>query len=286
VDQGGLLEIGRGIGVTQAVLHAFFAALSTSAPLSPPKHTYPHAADPPKEVATLAVSLHSVFAADLPHNSESLFFASALQNAHLVAPRLGIPVTPYRLNCYRNVGRMVGICLLQQLMSPLRLHRHVLKFMLGRDVNLHDISFVDRPFYDQMVALLARAESADITDCEFNAFVRESDLSFEITDDSRKNVDLIPGGATIPVSRDNVAHFIELYVRHRLVECVRLELEALRDGFADVLPVDLVSRATLEDISQFMNGRTLVHFSDLQKAVRFEDGGGVRGYVISRLTKM
>jgi len=39
-----------------------------------------------------------------------------------------------RMNAYRNVGRMIGLCLLQNELCPLPLCRHVLKFILGRKV--------------------------------------------------------------------------------------------------------------------------------------------------------
>lgn len=40
-----------------------------------------------------------------------------------------------RLNAYRNVGRLIGLCLLQNELCPLPLCRHVLKVMLGRKVS-------------------------------------------------------------------------------------------------------------------------------------------------------
>ena len=39
-----------------------------------------------------------------------------------------------RLNAYRNVGRIIGLCLLQNELCPLPLCRHVLKLLLGRKV--------------------------------------------------------------------------------------------------------------------------------------------------------
>ena len=39
-----------------------------------------------------------------------------------------------RLNAFRNVGRIIGLCLLQNELCPLPLNRHVLKAILGRKV--------------------------------------------------------------------------------------------------------------------------------------------------------
>ena len=40
-----------------------------------------------------------------------------------------------RLNAYRNVGRIIGLCLLQNELCPLPLCRHVLKVLLNRKVS-------------------------------------------------------------------------------------------------------------------------------------------------------
>lgn len=42
-----------------------------------------------------------------------------------------------RLNAFRNVGRIIGLCLLQNELCPLPLNRHVLKALLGRKVLLY-----------------------------------------------------------------------------------------------------------------------------------------------------
>ena len=49
------------------------------------------------------------------------------------APRTGA-ASQERLNAYRNVGRVVGLCLLHSEVMPLPLCRHVFKFLLRRNV--------------------------------------------------------------------------------------------------------------------------------------------------------
>ncbi len=43
-------------------------------------------------------------------------------------PRQGRP-TEVRLNAFRNVGRLIGLCLLQNELCPLFLNRHVIKVL-------------------------------------------------------------------------------------------------------------------------------------------------------------
>merc|ERR1719510_2387774 len=48
--------------------------------------------------------------------------------------------TPERLNAFRNVGRLMGLCLLQNELCPLFFNRHVIKQMLSRKVRFHDLA--------------------------------------------------------------------------------------------------------------------------------------------------
>ncbi len=49
------------------------------------------------------------------------------------APRVATN-TPERLNAYRNIGRLIGLCLLHTEVMTLPLCRHVFKFLLRREV--------------------------------------------------------------------------------------------------------------------------------------------------------
>ena len=50
------------------------------------------------------------------------------------SPRSTHAKSSLRLNAYRNVGRMIGLCLLHTEVMPLTLCRHVFKFLAGRQV--------------------------------------------------------------------------------------------------------------------------------------------------------
>jgi hypothetical protein len=43
-------------------------------------------------------------------------------------------VSSFRLNAYRNVGRMIGLCILHTEVMPLTLCRHIFKFLANRQV--------------------------------------------------------------------------------------------------------------------------------------------------------
>jgi hypothetical protein len=67
--------------------------------------------------------------------------------------------TAERLNGFRNVGRLMGLCLLQNELCPLFLNRHVIKFLLGRKVRFHDLAFFDPVIYESLRQLVVDAEN-------------------------------------------------------------------------------------------------------------------------------
>src|SRR5699024_6427729 len=65
------------------------------------------------------------------------------------SPRLGRG-TEARLNAFRNVGRIIGICFVQNELCPITFNRHVIKMILGRPVSWHDLAFFDSDLYESL----------------------------------------------------------------------------------------------------------------------------------------
>lgn len=47
----------------------------------------------------------------------------------------------------------------------------------------------------------------------------------------RVSVDLLPGGAHVPVTPSNVSHYCELYAQHLLVHSIHKQFTAFQRGF-------------------------------------------------------
>merc|ERR1712128_112259 len=91
------------------------------------------------------------------------------------SPRLSRP-SEVRLNAFRNVGRLIGLCLLQNELCPLFLNRHVIKYMLGRKVRFHDLAFFDPVIYESLRQLVVDAENKETSQQLFSAL----ELTFSI----------------------------------------------------------------------------------------------------------
>uniref|UniRef100_A0A8C6XP88 Ubiquitin protein ligase E3 component n-recognin 5 n=1 Tax=Naja naja TaxID=35670 RepID=A0A8C6XP88_NAJNA len=142
--------------------------------------------------------------------------------------------TEARLNCFRNIGRILGLCLLQNELCPITLNRHVIKVLLGRKVNWHDFAFFDPVMYESLRQLILASQSTD-ADAVFAAM----DLAFAI--DLCKE----EGGG-----------------------------QAMRKGLLDVLPKNSLEDLTAEDFRLLVNGCGEVNVQMLISFTSFNDESG------------
>ncbi|KAM7249253.1 hypothetical protein ACFE04_019389 [Oxalis oulophora] len=142
--------------------------------------------------------------------------------AGFYSPRQG-KATFERLNAFRNVGRIIGLCLLQNELCPIFLNRHVLKVILGRPVRFHDLAFFDPVMYESLRQLICDAESKDGP-----ALFSALDLNFSIDlcqEEGGCSVELISNGRDVDVTAMNVYDYVRKYSECRMVKAQRKALE-------------------------------------------------------------
>ncbi|KAF4798084.1 hypothetical protein TURU_067051 [Turdus rufiventris] len=180
--------------------------------------------------------------------------------------------TEARLNCFRNIGRILGLCLLQNELCPITLNRHVIKVLLGRKVNWHDFAFFDPVMYESLRQLILASQSAD-ADAVFAAM----DLAFAIDlckEEGGGQVELISNGVNIPVTPQNVYEYVRKYAEHRMLVVAEQPLHAMRKGLLDVLPKNSLEDLTAEDFRLLVNGCGEVNVQMLISFTSFNDESG------------
>jgi E3 ubiquitin-protein ligase EDD1 len=108
---------------------------------------------------------------EAPEDNAPLFYSPGKRGFY--SPRQG-KATVERLNAFRNVGRLIGLCLLQNELCPIFFNRHVIKYILGRQIRFHDLAFFDSVIYESLRQLVVDAESKDNA-----AFFNSLDLTFK-----------------------------------------------------------------------------------------------------------
>ena len=198
-------------------------------------------------------------------DTAALFYCPGKQGFY--SPRQG-RATPERLNAFRNVGRLMGLCLLQNELCPIALNRHVLKVILGRSVRFHDLAFFDPIVYESFRQLVIDAETKDLSGLE---------LAFTIdlcSDEGGTSIDLIPGGKDIEVTSQNIHSYVRRYAQYRMVRTQAKAMEAIRQGIFDVLPQNALEGLTSEDLRLLLNGTGEIRVPTLISYTSFNDESG------------
>ena len=112
----------------------------------------------------------------MPKDDKPLFYLpSSNQRYYAVEP--GVK-SMERLNVFRNVGRVIGLSLLHNELCPIPLTRSVVKQILGRKVNWHDLAFYDSDLFESLRKLIKSSKSDP-------NYLESLDMTFEIVDSGR-----------------------------------------------------------------------------------------------------
>merc|ERR1719278_1273087 len=189
------------------------------------------------------------------------------------SPRQARP-TEVRLNAFRNVGRLMGLCLLQNELCPLFLNRHVIKYILSRPVKFHDLAFFDPVIYESLRQLVVDAEKPGSD----NATALQSlDLTFSIDlciEEGGGSVELIQGGRAVEVTSGNIYQYVSKNAHHRMVSSQEKALKKLREGLFDVIPAGALDTLTAEDFRLLLNGVGDINVTTLIGYTSFNDESG------------
>ncbi|CAF1093479.1 unnamed protein product [Adineta steineri] len=197
------------------------------------------------------------------------------------ALRPGKP-TPERLTAYRNVGRLIGLCLLQNELFPLPLCRHVIKYILNRQIRWHDLAFFDSTMYENLRRTAFDAEKNGAK------YIDDLHLAFSMTvteKEGGETYDLIRDGSSKDVTYSNLYEFIKRYAEFRMVHLVEQSLQHLRLGVFDVLPSNSLDYLSPEDFRLLLNGTSNINVTTLMTYTTFNDESGETSERINQFKK-
>lgn len=199
-----------------------------------------------------------------------LFYQPGLRNFY--SPRQG-DATPERLNAFRNVGRIIGICLSQNEICPIQLNRHVIKYILKRPIYWHDLAFFDPLLYESLRQLILDAETNRDAEQTFQSL----DLRFCVDlciEEGGGQVELVPGGKNIEVTTSNVYDYVRRYSLRRMVRSQEKALQSMRQGVHDAIPACALENLTAEDFRLLLNGVGEINVKTLMSYTTFIDDRG------------
>ena len=124
--------------------------------------------------------------------------------------------TNERLNAFRNVGRIIGLCLLQNELCPIYMNRHVIKYILKRNISWHDLAFFDPILYESLRRMVLSAEAWN-----GEAAIAELELRFSVdlsSEEGGSHVELLPNGRNLDVTSSNIYDYVRKYAHYRMVK--------------------------------------------------------------------
>jgi len=75
-------------------------------------------------------------------------------------------------------------------------------------------------------------------------------------------IDLVPDGRTIPVTDENKAEYVRLVSEYKLQTSVKDQLKEFLTGFHDIIPADLVSNFTEQELELLISGLPDIDIED------------------------
>jgi E3 ubiquitin-protein ligase EDD1 len=188
------------------------------------------------------------------------------------SPRMGRP-TEVRLNAFRNVGRLLGLCLLQNELCPLFLNRHVLKYMLGRPLKFHDLAFFDPVIYESFRQLLTDVENMPESKSYFQSLGISACIDL-CEEEGGGSKELVRNGRDRDVTPISLPGYIGLYAEYRMKEAQWKALDNLKEGLLDVIPARALEGLTSEDLRLLLNGVGDINVTTLISYTSFNDESG------------
>ncbi|CAD5229165.1 unnamed protein product [Bursaphelenchus okinawaensis] len=190
-----------------------------------------------------------------------------------------------RLNAFRNVGRMIGLCLLQLEIFPLKLCRHVMKYILGRPITWYDLAFFDPVMFDSLRSIAYNeAENRPHDD----AFYESLGLTFVVDlppEEGGGVIELLPNGESQSVTKDNVLEYIYLFVEKRLLGEHIACLDSIKQGVFDVIPPTALQGLTAEDVRLILCGSEQISIKLLESFTTFMDESSSKPESVNKIKR-
>jgi E3 ubiquitin-protein ligase HUWE1 len=165
-------------------------------------------------------------------------------------------VNENHLQYFVLIGMLLGKALFDQ--QPLDVHftQSFYKHILGQSVVFADLAVVDPAFYKNLNLILETP-------------LEELGLELAFTADSSsfgQNVtkELLPNGKDIVVTDSNKTEYVRLLAHHHMTASVQSQLEAFLEGFYSLIPPELVSIFTPQELEMLTCGMPEIDVDDMQ----------------------
>jgi E3 ubiquitin-protein ligase HERC1 len=173
------------------------------------------------------------------------------------------------LAMYEFVGKLMGVAIRTRTPIPLDLPSVVWKPLVGMNLNIDDLRDIDQ-YCGQCLDQLQHPEANDLNSENFNFIIFEN-FTTSLSDGSK--VELVPDGEKKSVTFDNRLEYVNL-VKYRRLNESRAQVQAIRRGLGTMVPLDVLSLFTWEELEMCVCGKPDVNVEQLKRFARYDGYSG------------
>ncbi|XP_037088392.1 E3 ubiquitin-protein ligase Nedd-4-like isoform X1 [Pollicipes pollicipes] len=173
-----------------------------------------------------------------------LFEYSAMDNYTLqINPASGL-CNDDHLSYFKFIGRVAGMSVFHGKLLDAFFIRPFYKMMLAMPIELKDMESVDSEYYNSLMWI----KDNDPADLELTFAVDEENFG------KKNERELKPNGANIPVTNENKNEYIGLIIEWRFVSRIKPQMNAILEGFNEIVPLPLLKIFDENELELLMCG--------------------------------
>ncbi|KAM3855557.1 E3 ubiquitin-protein ligase HACE1 isoform 2-T2 [Vipera latastei] len=179
-------------------------------------------------------------------------------------PNSNSSVNPDHLNYFRFAGQILGLALNHRQLVNIYFTRSFYKHILGIPVNYQDVASIDPEYAKNLQWILDN----DINDLGL-------ELTFSVETDvfgAMEEVPLKLGGASIIVTQENKAEYVQLVTELRMTRAIQPQINAFLQGFHMFIPPSLVQLFDEYELELLLSGMPEIDVNDWIKNTEYTSG--------------
>ncbi|XP_077145766.1 E3 ubiquitin-protein ligase HACE1 isoform X1 [Ranitomeya variabilis] len=179
-------------------------------------------------------------------------------------PNSNSSVNPDHLNYFRFAGEILGLALYHRQLVNIYFTRSFYKHILGIPVNYQDVASIDPEYAKNLQWILDN----DISDLGL-------ELTFSVETDvfgAMEEVPLKPGGASLVVTQENKAEYVQLVTELRMTRAIQPQINGFLQGFHMFIPPSLIQLFDEFELELLLSGMPEIDVNDWIKNTEYTSG--------------
>ena len=163
---------------------------------------------------------------------------------------------------FELVGIILGLAIFNSVILDVQFPKIIFNRLMGANVELLHLKDLDPAMYNGLLQLLSCEDAC------------ETCLTFETTRTTLfgevVTEELMEGGSDIEVTNDNRDEYVRLYLKQKLVTCVKTSFDAFKRGFYKVCDCEVLDWFNADEVELLICGSPTLDFESLREGTRYD----------------